>query len=68
MRLFTLAPLLLLGCTDYEALCAANDPSVDAATCWKKGWNSGYNSGASDAYDAEFDEGYAACEEDYDAR
>ncbi|MDP2305268.1 MAG: hypothetical protein Q8P18_04495 [Pseudomonadota bacterium] len=65
MRL--LALLALAGCKDYEALCSADDPSVDAATCWNKGWSAGYDDGEADAYDVAFEQGYAACLEDYDA-
>ncbi|MDP2315900.1 MAG: hypothetical protein Q8P41_23595 [Pseudomonadota bacterium] len=67
MRLLALSALALLGCKDYEALCAADDPSVTAATCWREGWRDGYVEGETDAYDLAFDDGYAACLEDYDA-
>jgi hypothetical protein len=65
------ASLLLLatGCRDYAALCGANDPSVDAETCWNKGRVAGYNAGMEDVYASAYDSGYAACAaEDTDAR
>jgi len=40
----------LLACKDYAALCAANDPSVDAGDCWSQGWRDGYNAAYHEAY------------------
>lgn len=61
---FLLLCAALAGCRDYEALCAADDPSVDAETCWRRGWARGEAEGDEDAYDTGYADGYATCEED----
>lgn len=58
------AAVALLGCKDYEALCAAKDPSVTPASCWNAGWRTGFAEGEDDTYDFAFEEGYAVCLED----